>query len=258
MANVKPTIGAGVMHPRIRLGVASVALMCFCLGAWAILRSAPSEVGGTTLVVTAAVLGILVALPELPTKFSVREGSFEFGRTQAAELMDVLDDGLDEDQLNAVKRILQDSMDRRSFQALEEAERDRSDEVPYEEGVLQDLEKSLIAGGLVSPTAGADGGVRRNVVVSVGGRGRPPVLDAAVKIGGKNVGIEIKDRWTPSISRLTAQRLKRVLKANYSAAIVIVPASRVSDVEEDLGDLNVVATSPQKVSSIVPRLKMAL
>lgn len=234
------------MDRRIRWILAGFGVIIAGLGVWAILRVPASEGGGTTLVIIGAVAIFLSAVPVLPTKFSLKDGTVEFGASEVDEVLELLVNDVPQDTYEEITRIFgrESTSTRETEKAAENIKRD---EVSFEEEVSRGLRRTF-----------PDASISEDVDVETGARGRNPILDAVIELPAGKVAVEAKGRWSATTARLTKQRLDRVLTLpEYSEAVIVVPPGLRAQALHDAGGSRIHVISPGQLDELPTMLLKA-
>jgi len=123
---------------------------------------------------------------------------------------------------------------------------------------IEDVSDSRILDSLAPSGLSADRGslqqlanLRRNQVIAVPSRGRPPQVDATFQVGVTRVALEIKANWSTTTANVVKQRLSRVLTSDdIDLAVLVVPSDLLKEAQRAIDDTRVLVVDQKEIERI--------
>ncbi len=222
--------------PWLRWTILGAAAVSAILGVLAIFRPGSTEVGGSALVVVAVLLALLGIAGRLPKRLAGSGWEIEFAPQAVQDTLDLVATQAPE-AFDAVARITRDGV-LGSDASLEPMIRTAQTKIDTDATARAEaLDAASAAAARPSLTVEESSSALERTVSVRTGEGRSVELDAVLTVPQGRVAITVVPTWLPATGPLIARRINDVLSADdVDAAIVLVPASAVSDARAALSD----------------------
>lgn len=245
----------------LRLAVAVVGVGLTGVGVFAILRVPAAEAGGTTLVITGAVLLLLAIVGRFPTKVSAGDWEVEFSKDALEEILEVVSSEAP-DIFDTVVAIARGGSRTRATvdSAINASQEFAAREATFDVDTVKELENVMSRASRPNAKSTAQPvSFEREVVVRVPSRGQPPRVDATFTFRGRTVAVEVKSRWARSTADAVARRLSRVLTSDgIKAAVLIVPEESVPLARSQINDDRIVVVDPENLATVPASLEKVM
>ncbi|MGM7678885.1 hypothetical protein [Microbacterium sp. A94] len=225
-------------YQRVLFGVLGIASAAG--GALLLLRNGSPELGGTALVIIAALFLALMVIGRLPKMLEIAGVPLEFDQDEMSEFLRTLRAAVDDDTVVELEEQLKNmSGNTKAFKdAQKEADLDPESSAPTTEA-RPTVAKAKDPAWLSSLKQGAGvATVEKNARVPGGtgsGRGQPPVVDHLVRQGDQpTLVLEKMSAWNESTLKVLGRRLNRVMwnLPTIEKLIVIMPGDGMTDAED--------------------------